>query len=152
MIASAEEIGLSALNPRLSIESSFAILAQCGEDLTNCFGGHKLRSDIDKLNFVLQSTPDELICKMQENNDEKLNALLRLYAGLAYKIQYFKPRLFGFVSLRLVELTIKTGLNQYSPLAFAHFGCVLVTSGQVNEGCRLGEFYVESTSIDVTMS
>ena len=108
-------------------------------------------TDIDKFNFVLQSTPDDFICKMQENKDEKLNALLRLYADLAYKIQYFRPRLFGFVSLRLVELTIKTGLSQYSPLAFAHFGCVLVTSGQVNEGCRLGEFYVESISIDLTM-
>jgi len=58
-------------------------------------------------------------------------------------LQYFKPWLARAVSLRMIELTMKTGLSAKSPLVFAHFGGVLVTSGQITDGCRLGEFCVE---------
>ena len=92
-----------------------------------------------------------MLSNMENNSDRKLAALLNLYVYLAHVLHYFKPWLVGSVSLRMVELTFKIGLSAQTPLVFAHFGGVLVTSGYIPEGCRLGEFYLESTSIDVTM-
>ena len=123
-----------------SIKASFAILVQFREEVPRASGDDTLRFDIDRMNHILQSTSDDMICSMQENNDKKMTILMYLYAALAHLLQYFKPWLAVSVSLRMVELTMNTGLNAQSPLAFAHFGGILITDGQITEGCRLGEF------------
>jgi hypothetical protein len=104
-------------------------------------GDDTLRTDIDKMNYILQSTSDDMIYSMQGNNDKKMATLVNLYANLAHVVHYFQPWLVGSVSLRMVAVTIKTGLSSKSPLAFAHFGGVLSSIGYVNEGCRLGELH-----------
>ena len=123
-----------------SIQSSFGILFQFGEELPRDMTDAKLQTDIDRMTFILQSTSDELIYNMQENNDKKLTALFNLYVYLAHALLYFQPWLFGSVSLRMMEITMKTGLCTMSPLAFAHFGSLAVTIGYVTVGCRLGEW------------
>jgi hypothetical protein len=135
---SAKALGVVPHLQDKSIESSFEILLQFGEELP-CSMGDKPRTDIDKMNNILQSTPDDMILNMQENNDKKMTTLINLYATLAHVLQFKKPWLVGSVSLRMVELTMKTGLSAKSPLAFAHFGGVLVTAGRIDDGCRLGE-------------
>ncbi len=139
LITAAEVIGIQRNRPVESIENSFAVLAQCGDDAPRSIGDESLRTDIERMNCVLQSMPDDMICSMQKNNDANMNTRVSLYANLAYKLQYFQPWLLGSVNLRMVELTVKTGLSAKSPLAFAHFGGVLVTAGRINDGCRLGE-------------
>ena len=103
-------------------------------------GDNALISDIDRMNSILQSTSDDMICNMLENHDKKMTTLISLYAHLAHVLRFIKPCQVGSVSLRMVELTMKTGLSAKSPLAFAYFGGVLVTSGSIIEGCRLGEY------------
>lgn len=122
-----------------SIKASFAILAQFRENRLRASGDITLRNDIDRMNNILQFTSDDMICNMQENNDKKMTILTYLYAALAHLLQYFKPWLAVSVSLRMVELTISTGLSAQSPLAFAHFGGSLITDGRITEGCRLGK-------------
>ena len=123
-----------------SIQSSFGILFQFGEELPRDMADAKLQADIDRMTFILQSTSDEFIYNMQENNDKKLTALFNLYVYLAHALLYFQPWLFGSVSLRMMEITMKTGLCAMSPLAFAHFGSLSVTIGYVTVGCRLGKW------------
>ncbi len=122
-----------------SIEASFGILCQFGEELPRDIEDEKLQIDIDRMTCILMSTSDDSIYNMTENKDTKMATLLKLYAYLARSLHYFQPRMFGSVSLRMVELTMQTGLNTMSPLAFALFGIMLVTSGYVTVGCRLGE-------------
>ena len=102
-------------------------------------GDVKLRSEIDRMNSILQSISDDMICNMQWNEDKKMTTLIKLYANSAHVLHYFQPWLVGSVSLRMVAVTIKNGLSAKSPLAFAHFGAVLSSIGYVDEGCRLGE-------------
>ena len=135
-----------------SVKSCFAILVQFGEDLPRVMGDGTLRADIDKMNYILQSTSDDMIYSMQGNSDKKMATLVNLYANLAHVVHYFQPWLVGSVSLRMVAVTIKTGLSAKSPLAFAHFGGVLSSIGYVNEGCRLGELHKrESVLTDVSL-
>ena len=99
----------------------------------------RLRSDIYGMNLVLQKISDDTIYNMKANSDKKTNSILNLYANLSHFMQYFKPRLLGSTSLRMVELTMNTGRCATSPLAFAFLGGILVSLGYVNEGRQLGE-------------
>ena len=139
LIISAKAIG--AHRPDESIDSAMRILLQFGECLPRSMADASLRCDIDRMNHILLHKTDYMICNMQENNDKKLVALLNLYVYLAHVLHYFKPWLVGAVSLRMVELTLKVGLSAQSPLVFAYFGGILVTSGCITKGCRLGELY-----------
>ncbi len=124
-----------------SIETSFGILLQFGEELPRDMGDDEQQTDIDRMTYILHSTSDDAIYNMQENNDKKLTALFNLYVYLAHVLYYYKPWLFGSVSLRMMKLTMNTGLSAMSPLAFAHFGSLAVTIGYVTVGCRLGECF-----------
>ncbi|KAL7431794.1 hypothetical protein ACHAXH_004913 [Discostella pseudostelligera] len=137
LIISAKAIG--AHRPDESIDSAMRILLHFGECLPRSMADASLRCDIDRMNHILLHKTDYMLCNMQENNDKKLAALLNLYVYLAHVLHYFKPWLVGAVSLRMVELTLKVGLSVQSPLVFAHFGGLLVTSGCITEGCRLGK-------------
>ena len=129
----------AALDVDKSIEASFGILLQFGEDIPCDMGNTKLGIDIDHMIYILQSTPNDSIYNMQENKDKKVVALINLYVYLAQALHFYKPWLVGSVSLRMFELTMKTGLSSMSPQACAHFGGLLVTIGYVSIGCRLGE-------------
>jgi hypothetical protein len=124
-----------------SIEASLALLVQFGEVLPRAIGDEKLRIDIDQMNSFLQSQSNDVIYNTQENMDKKMTTLTNLYAYLAHTTHYRRPWLVGSLSLRMVELAVKSGLSPSSPVAFAIFGGVLVTSGKITEGCRLGESF-----------
>ncbi|KAL3760370.1 hypothetical protein ACHAWU_000345 [Discostella pseudostelligera] len=137
LITATRALGV-AYRQEQSIRASFAILAQFGENLPSDMGDDNLSHEVDQMNNILRSMSDDMICNMQESNDKKMVILISLYETLAHVLQYFKPWLARAVSLRMIELTMKTGLSAKSPLVFAHFGGVLVTSGQITDGCRLG--------------
>ncbi len=122
-----------------SIEASFGILLQFREDPPIVMGDEKLRKDIDQMNYFLQSLSDDTICNMREDNDAKMTPLISLYAYLTHVAHYRRPWLVGSLSLRMVELTMKTELNAMFSVALAYFGGVLVSIGCITEGCRLGE-------------
>jgi hypothetical protein len=124
-----------------SIEASLAILVQFGEVFPGAMGDEKLRNDIDQMNCFLQSQSDDVIYNMQENTNKKMTTLANLYAYLAHTTHYRRPWLVCSLSLRMIELALKTGLSPMSPVGFAIFGGILVTSGKISEGCRLGEFF-----------
>jgi hypothetical protein len=143
LITAAQALGV-AYRQEQSIKAAFAILAQFGENIFIPKEDCKMSFDIDEMNNILRSASDDMICNMHENNDKKMTSLIHLYETLAHVLQYFMPWLLQSVSLRMVELTMKHGLSSKSPLVFAHFGGVLVTSGRIIDGCRLGETSLEN--------
>jgi hypothetical protein len=138
LVTSLQALAIANNIPK-SIETSFGIFLQFGEQLPREMGDAELRVDIDRMTYILQSMSDDLIYNMQGNNNKKLDALFYVYVFLAHALNFFKPSLFGAVSLRMMELTMTNGLCAMSPLAFAHFGGLAVTIGYVTVGCRLGE-------------
>ena len=124
-----------------SIESFFEILLLFGETLPRSSGEKKLRTGLYQIIRFLLSTSDDSIYGMTECSNKNIATLINVYVGLAHVLHYEQPWQVGSVSLRMVELTLKTGLSAKSSLAFAHFGGVLVVEGFVGEGCRLGESY-----------
>ena len=131
------------------MESSFAILLQAGEELPRVMGDAKLTGDIQIMMnniFILQEATDSSILNMEVTTNNRTVTLLKLYANLAYMLHITDPSLIGAVSLRMVDITIKSGLTSISPLAFAYYGETLASIGYITEGCRLGRCYNSARS------
>ena len=124
-----------------SLESSLDILAKIGEQPLREISDNTLQADMMKMNEILQNTPDESILNLHENKAKKVIITLKLYLNLAHCMHYVKPSLIGSVSLRMVELTITNGLVPFSAMAFTYYGAILVSAGNVAEGCRCGMYY-----------
>ena len=122
-----------------SMESTFAILQQVGEALPRAMGDDQLTADILLMNGILQKTADDSILNMEVTSNKRIVTLMKLYANLlAFLLHFADPSLIGAVSLRMVEITMNSGLTSISPLAFAHYGETLASIGYITEGCRLG--------------
>lgn len=124
---------------RESVQSAFAIIEQCGEDLPRA-KDEKVIKDTLIMNATLQKMTDEAILSIEYNiMDQRTIFLMKLYAELANMLHFVNPSLGSAVSLRLAELTLKNGLPPSSPLAFAHFASVVVNLGNeyIMDACRL---------------
>jgi hypothetical protein len=121
-----------------AMDSTFDTLRLAGEELPRNVGDTKLSSDMQATNDTLQMTSDDYVLSMPQTSYEKIITLQKIYSNLADLLHFIKPSLICAVSLRMVELTLLEGLTPYSPLAFAYYGEMLVASGNLAEGCRLG--------------
>ena len=122
-----------------SMQSVFAILEQCGEELPQAVDA-KVTKDMMIMNATLQKMTDESILSTEYTMDKRTIFLLKLYAELANTLHWINPSLIGAVSLRLADLTLKNGLTPLCPLAFVHFCSALANMGNeyITDGCRLG--------------
>ena len=105
-------------------------------------GNKKLDNDINAMNRILQNTSDSLILSMKKTKNNKVVLLLKIFAELGNLLLFAKPDLIGAISLRMVDLTLKSGLTSECPLAFAFYAMTLMSIGgeHSNEACRLGEW------------
>ena len=122
------------------MESTFDTLLQTGEELPRSVGDAKLSSDMQVTNNSLQKISDDYVLTLLQTNTMKIITLQKIYSNLADLLFFTKPSLICAVSLRMVELTLSWGLTPYSPVAFAYYGQMLMTSGNLDEGCRLGMY------------
>ena len=124
-----------------SMESSLKTLYKLGEKPFRDISDNTLRTDMMKMNEMLRNTPDESILNLNENKTKEIIITLKIYSHLCYMLHFEKPSLVAAVSLRMVELIMTNGLVSSSPLAFVYYGEVLVATGSVQEGCRLGRYH-----------
>ena len=120
------------------MDSTFDTLLQAGEELPRAMGDVKSTNAIQRMNDILQKTSDDYVLTLPQTNNKKIITLQKIYSNLADLLHFIKPSLICAVSLRMVELTLSEGLTPSSPLAFAYYGEMLMGSGNLKEGCRLG--------------
>ena len=124
------------------MHSLFFIIQLCGEELPLPMGNKKLDNDINTMNQILQNTSGSLILSMNKTKNSKVVLLLKIFAELANLLVFTNPILIGAISLRMVDLTLKSGSTSECPLAFAFYAMTLTSMGgeHTNEACRLGEW------------
>ena len=123
------------------MKSSLDTLAKLGEPPLRKISDNTLQADMMKMNEILRNTSDESILSMHENKAKKICITLKIYSNLCHVLQLANPSLINSASLRMVELTMSNGLASSSPLAFGFYGQVLVSTGNIAEGCRLGTYH-----------
>ncbi|KAL3780452.1 hypothetical protein ACHAW5_004578 [Stephanodiscus triporus] len=121
-----------------SMQSTFHIIKKCGEVMPRAID-EKLMKDLQIMDATLKGMSDESILSIGQTMDQRTIFLMKLYAELANLLHFVNPSLVAAVSLRLADLTLKNGLSLLSPLAFVHFGSVLVNLGDeyIMDGCRV---------------
>lgn len=124
-----------------AMDSTFSILANVGEGPLMPLGDAKLMSGINLMNHALENTTDDFILNMKMAMSEKDAILLKLYSSLILLLQYLNPSLKEAVSLRMLEITMNSGLTTASPHVFASYGELLINTGEFAKGCRLGELF-----------
>lgn len=124
-----------------SMESTFSIFLEMGEKLPCRMGDSKLSADMNAMDEILVNMTDDSICNMTNTNDKRMDTLLSLYANLMHTLHFYDPSFGAAVSLRMVDITLKHGLSSLSSLAFAHYGEILASIGNLDLACRLGMFY-----------
>ena len=120
------------------MDSTFDTLRLAGEELPRNVGDAKLSSDMQAMNDALQKMSDDDVLSMRQTSNKKIITLQKIYSNLADLLHFIKPSLICVASLRMVKLTLSDGLTPSSPLALAYYGEMLVTRGNLAEGCRLG--------------
>ena len=125
-----------------AMRSLFSIIQLCGEELPLPMGNEKLDNDINTMNQILQNTSGGLILSMNKTENSKVVVMLKVFAELANLLVFTDPILIGAISLRMIDLTLKSGLTCECPLAFAFYAMTLMSMGgeHTDEACRLGEW------------
>jgi hypothetical protein len=123
-----------------SMDAMLGILAKLEEATLRDMGDSELSIDIAATNVRLQQLTDDCICNTQENQMKRSITLNKLYADLALVLLFVKPNLIADVSLRMVQFTLSKGITPTAPIAFAYYGQVLASMGDISKGCRLGKF------------
>ena len=121
-----------------AMATAFAILQQFGEDLPRPMGDPSLLADIQRTTKILSATSDEAILNATGTANTKMEALLLIYSNLIDIFRHIKPIFICSVCVRMIDLIIKTGYSQASPLAFASYGEIMSSTGNTLLGCRLG--------------
>ena len=132
-----------------AMHSLFFIIQLCGEELPLPMGNEKLDNEINNMNRILQNTSGGLILSMKQTKNKKVVVLLKVFAELANLFVSINPNMIGAVSLRMIDLTLKSGLTSECPLAFAFYAMTLMSMGaeHTNEACRLGELQQTCCSV-----
>ncbi|KAL7550813.1 hypothetical protein ACHAWF_015589 [Thalassiosira exigua] len=138
-----------ANNHRESMELTFKVLSQLGEERPCPMGDSKLTKNMQDIRVVLDNKTDSSILEMQASDtiSKKIDTLLKLYENLAHVLHFLMPSLICSVSLRMAELTLKNGLSSVSPVGFAYYGQMLVVTGNLAGGCRLGLHIADESHI-----
>ena len=122
------------------MESSLDTLSKLGEQPLREISDNTLQTDMITMNEIMRNTSDDYIMNLKENKAKKVIITMKIWSNLYHILHFVKPSLLGDVSLKMVELTMSNGLVSLSPLALGYYGEVLVATGSVKEGCRMGRY------------
>lgn len=125
-----------------AVRSIFSILDHLGETSLQPMGAD-LMMNIQEMNSTIRSRTDESLLNMDEINQEREIFLLRIYGLLVHLIHFLKPTLLPAACLRMIQLSL-SGFCFMTPVAFAHFGEVLASIGDLDLSCRLGTSQMHS--------
>ncbi len=122
------------------MDTTLTIFKQLGEAPLRPLTDPSLDRDMQAMNTHICQMQDESIINMQPSTNKQYIRLMKLYANLGDILHYLNPPLLGAASLRTLELVFKFGLTPLTPLAFACYGEVQASFGNLEFGCRLGKF------------
>jgi len=127
-----------------SLEMILDILTKLGENPPRSMNDSTLKDDINAMNKVLRERSDDSIMNMPQTNNKKIVILHRLYSDLSHVLHLTKPGLIASVSLRLMEISLKSGITPTTPISFSCYGEMLASSMEkIEEGCRLGRLAIK---------
>ena len=127
-----------------AIDLGLEIMESLGETFPRRLGHVQLVLEAVSVKFLLRNwllgrEGNESILKLPHMTDPDKLICLSTINLLVLHAMVFKPKLFPFLSLRAVKLTLRYGLTLMAPQAFGAFAATLGSLGQFDCALRLGE-------------
>lgn len=118
-----------------AIQIGLETLKQLGEGLPSIRTSRlRVYLEFRRVKSLLRGLSDEDILKLPRMKDPKKLAAMQILNHVILSTMYAAPNLSALVALRMIELTVKSGLSAIASVGFALFGTML---------CR----YVESACL-----
>ncbi len=97
-----------------------------------------LLASLIKIRFSLIGRSTNEIYNQPVIKASKILLALRLLNGISSSVYWGKPELFPLTVFKFVNLSLKYGNNPYSPYAYAGYGLILCSIGNIEDGYAFG--------------
>ncbi len=127
---------LAVLISRKSLAEAYTlcceVLSQLGEEIPE-FHSDQITKVVQATLKVVQKISSQDLMRMT-GMDEKLSITMHFYTIMGTAAFFVKPNMSFFIACRMVELTMKNGLSEYSILGFVQFAAILHSSKTTKNG------------------
>lgn len=133
----------SSGQPRLAIETSFDLLKKLGEPFPakpTLF--HVLFAKRRTMRRLRRKTSESILRLPIMDDSQKVAAMQVLQQSFIYAFMANGDRLMALIGLRMVDLTLKYGINPASCLGLCVVASAMCATGAVDEGYRYGRLAV----------
>ena len=123
-----------------AIDKGIEVLEQMGVTFPRRMCHQRLLSEMKRAKRSLRGKSDEQLMRLPHMTEFKILMAMRILSIVTLDCMVTRPKLFPFLALKMVNLTMEYGLCEHSSLAFGLYGilCMKVRE-QMNEGYRFGQ-------------
>jgi predicted ATPase len=129
--------------PDAAIERGAKILSCLGVKLPTHPGKVKTIWAVLRMDRRLKGKSDEMLLRLPKMTDDIHLACMQVLNLLLMDTFLHRNKLFPFVILKMLKLSLDNGLSAMSSVAFAGYGVLLTFSGHTEEGQRFGKLALE---------
>jgi hypothetical protein len=109
------------------------VLSQLGEEIPEPFNSSQITEMVGATLNMVKSISSQDLMEMT-GMDERLSISMHFYTIMGTAAFFVKPIMSFFIACRMVELTMKNGLCEYSILGFVQFAAILHSSKMTKNG------------------
>ena len=122
-----------------AIDKGVEVLEQMGVPFPRRMCSARLLSEMKQAKQSLRGKSDEQLMRLPHMTEFKSLMAMRILSIVSLDCMVTRPKLFPFLALKMVNLTMEYGLCEHSSLAFALYGilCMKVKE-KMNEGYQYG--------------
>jgi len=121
------------------LEVGVGILNELGENISCSPGYLILRRESLRVKAMLRGKSDEDLIRTPQTTNKVVLAIARIASYVSmFAYQSAMPEVKRLLCLRMICMTIKEGINPYSPYSFASYGLSCSWSGDFKGGFRFG--------------
>lgn len=127
-----------------AIQEGFVALEHLGEPLPAKLGSFNALKDIFTTNKALKQLSKSELLNLPEMNDPYKVAAVKLLNSLSlFAWQAAEESLLTVIIIRLMNITLKHGQNQFTPFTFATFAMLLAAHNDTNTATEFGQLALE---------
>jgi predicted ATPase/class 3 adenylate cyclase/tRNA A-37 threonylcarbamoyl transferase component Bud32 len=145
----AHEVEIDALNAQNdlvgALKAGLGALRLLGVNLPEDPGKATLVRHLVMTKLRLRGTSERTLAALGNMADPEVLATMRLLVGMAPVAYYARPNLLPIISFQMVTLSVRYGISPHSAYAFAVYGLVLCSLGDIENGWLYGSLAVRYT-------
>jgi predicted ATPase len=136
-------LGLSD-RPNDALDLGIEVLKEVDERFPFILCKQHLMGEVCIVKRLLNGRTNTQLLRLPAITDPEKLASLQILNHMFLQALLVRPKLSGFITLKMLRMTLEDGLSMIAPVAFACYGMLCVSAmGDVDAGWRFGELGIE---------